>query len=166
MRPVFIKHSFRMAITQTSIIPGTGLGTIKFGFSREQVKSLLGEPDEVDEEVEGHIRKEKSEAWHYDDLELSLGFEESDGWRLGSLSVTSDEYLLHGKALIGLNRLEAIRALNGMGMDDLEYDNLDPDQDMIASESTGIILWLDEGRVSEIQWSPLLVDDYTIEWPA
>jgi hypothetical protein len=154
-----------MAIDLQNIIPGTGLGSVKFGLSREQVRQMLGEPDDIEQQEEGHFRKEKSEAWHYDDRELSLGFEESDGWRLGSLSVASEDYHLHGKTLIGLNRLEAIRALNNMGIVDLEYENDDPEQDMIASESTGIILWLDEGFVSEIQWSPLAIDDYTVEWP-
>lgn len=154
-----------MANILKSIIPGVGLEAIKFGMSRAQVREFFGEPDDIELHEEGHFRKEKSEAWHYDDLDLSMEFEEADGWRLGNISVSSDSYSLHGKPLVGLNRLEAIRTLNNMGIDDLEFDNNDPEQDMIASESTGIILWLDEGIVSEIQWSPLLIDDYTVKWP-
>ena len=36
-----------MAINLKNIFPGTGLGTLKFGHSREQVKELLGEPDDI-----------------------------------------------------------------------------------------------------------------------
>ncbi|MEZ4935191.1 MAG: hypothetical protein R2788_24035 [Saprospiraceae bacterium] len=117
-----------MAIDLQNIIPGTGLGSVKFGLSREQVRQMLGEPDDIEQQEEGHFRKEKSEAWHYDDMELSLGFEESDGWRLGNISVASDEYHLQGKSLIGLNRLEAIRSLNNMGIDDSEYEKNDVTQ--------------------------------------
>ena len=154
-----------MAIELKNIIPGVGLGALKFGMSRVQVKELFGEPDDIEMKEEGHFRKEKSEAWHYDEMEISMEFEEEDNWRLGNLSVTSSEYTLHGKTLIGLNRLEAIRTLNKIGIDDLEFDNVDPEQDMIASESMGVILWLDEGTVSEIQWAPLLIDEYTVKWP-
>ncbi len=154
-----------MSLNLKNILPGIGIGAVKFGYSREQVKRLLGEPDDIEMEEEGHFRKEKTEVWHYDERELSLSFSASDSWRLGNLSVTSEHYLLHGKTLIRLNRLEAIRALESMGMDDLTYENVDPEQDMIASDTSGVILWLDAGIVSEIQWSPLLVDDYTIKWP-
>ena len=154
-----------MAIDLINIKPGLGLGVIKFGMIRQQLRMLLGEPDEKEQYEQGHFRKVKTEAWHYDATELSLGFDEAEDWRLVELSVTSEKYQLNGKSLIGLNRLETIRSLNNMDITDLVFESSDPDQDMIASESTGIILWLDKGIVSEIQWGALLIDPYTVSWP-
>ncbi len=154
-----------MSIDLINIEPGAGLGAIKFGMIRQQLRMLLGEPDDKEQYEQGHFRKEKTEAWHYDEMELSLGFDEVEDWRLVELSVTSNKYLLNGKPLIGLNRLEAIRVLNNMNIKDLVFESPDPNQNMIASENTGIVLWLDEGVVSEIQWGALLKDQYTVSWP-
>ena len=37
-----------MKIELKKIIPGYGLGILKFGLLREQVKDILGEPDDLD----------------------------------------------------------------------------------------------------------------------
>ena len=60
------------------IIPGVGLGTLKFGMTRDDVKKLVGKPDEVEnlpgfeEEVNDEL-----ESWHYDEHEFSLVFDDN-----------------------------------------------------------------------------------------
>ena len=55
-----------------NITPGIGLGVLRFGMTREQIKQLLGAPDEiVNEEAD-------SETWHYDELDLSLNFDQEE----------------------------------------------------------------------------------------
>lgn len=52
---------------------GEGIGELKFGMTKDQVSSLLGKPDEIenipgiDEEVNDDLV-----SWHYDNLEISL----------------------------------------------------------------------------------------------
>ena len=55
---------------------GEGIGELKFGMTKDQVSSLLGKPDEIenipgiDEEVNDDLV-----SWHYDNLEISLVFD-------------------------------------------------------------------------------------------
>lgn len=155
------------------ILAGEGLGRIKFGMTKEELKEILGEPDEVDvfspTENDGES-EEQMESWHYDSLELSASFDELEDWRLVTLSVSSDEYLFEEKSLIGLEKKELIKVLNELGLQELEHEDWSssesPDHKLISSEEAGINFWLDEGILTEIQWGPLFSDDdENIDWP-
>jgi len=153
-----------------SIKPGTGLGILKFGMSREQAKELLGEPDEIEKYSYTEEEEEWTEAWHYDTLELSLGFDEVDDWKLTTLSVTSKFYELKNKKLIGLNKDEIISFLEEMDIDDYELEDWSSDEspghELIVSEDSGLNFWFDEDTLHEIEWGPIWLDDNTFRWPA
>jgi hypothetical protein len=68
---------------------GIGLDNIKFGMLREDIKNLLGEPDEIDTHTDNEDEGQ-TESWHYDDMELSISFEEIDGMRLFSIAVSGN----------------------------------------------------------------------------
>ena len=87
------------------IIPGVGLGTLKFGMTRDEVKKLVGKPDEVEnlpgfeEEVNDEL-----ESWHYDEHEFSLVFDADYDWRLVSIAVSDPYFTFHGKNIIGMDK--------------------------------------------------------------
>lgn len=146
-----------------TIQAGQGLGSIKFGITRDELKKLIGEPDEVDSFSHSEDEDDVTEAWHYDMLELSASFDQMESWRLVTLSVSSPKYQFEGRSLIGLERKELIDVLQGLGLTDLEYEDWSsaesPDHKLIASEEAGMNFWLDEGVLSEIQWTPLYDDE-------
>lgn len=155
------------------ILAGEGLGRIRFGMSREEVREILGEPDEIDtfshSENDGES-DDLMESWHYDELELSASFDELEDWRLVTLAVSSPDYLFEGKSLIGLDKEELVPVLHELGLRELEYEdwssNENADHKLISSEEAGVNFWLDEDVLSEIQWGPLFSDeDDCIEWP-
>jgi hypothetical protein len=153
------------------IIIGQGLGPVKFGMTREQVESVLGEPDEIEENVDiDEDLDEASEAWHYDDLEMSASFDIEDDWRLGMLATSSEDATLQGHTLIGLERNQLLETLQDMGFEDLVFedwsDDEDPDRKLVQSDAAAMNFWLEDGVLSEIQWGPRYIDDETIDWPA
>src|SRR5690554_6076194 len=129
---------------------GSGLGALKFGMTREEVKAALGEPNEIEnynplEEDEG-----QSEAWHYDEMELSANFDEEDNFKLTSLAVSSPDYLFEGVNLIGLSQEEVMQQIEMMDLGEVEMED-------VAEESLN--LWFEEGQLSEIQWGPYWDED-------
>lgn len=154
------------------IYAGEGLGRIKFGMTRKEVKDILGEPDEAEvfspSDHDGDD-DEQMESWHFDSHEISASFDEMEDWRLVTLSVSSSDYLFEGKKLIGMDRKDLIKTLNELDLKDLEYEdwstNESPDHKLISAEEAGMNFWLDEGVLTEIQWGPLFSDDDEIEWP-
>lgn len=148
---------------------GQGLGSVKFGMTREQVIAILGQPAEKDIESveEEHM---KSEIWHYDALDVSLGFDEDENWRLVSIAVSSEFYKFDSAALIGKTRDEVEDILEKSNLHDLELDDLDEEEEtgqcLLISEESEINFWFENDTLTEIQWGPLFEDDDTIIWPA
>jgi hypothetical protein len=149
------------------IKPGKGLGKVLFGMTREQVREILGLPDEIEKETEDGI---SVEHWHYDQHEISLLFSGADSWRLLSFAVGNPLCTIEGEKLIDLNETQLHDALERMGIsEDLEYEDFSseefPDHIMVYCEELGVNFWLDNGIVSEIQCGPFMKDDETVDWP-
>ena len=80
---------------------GYGLGNLKFGMTRKEVELMLGEPSFIDKYSNSDSENDLTELWQYDELLLSLNFDEEEDWRLIMISVNDEFYELEGKSLIG-----------------------------------------------------------------
>lgn len=147
---------------------GIGFDSIKFGMSRDEVKKILGKPDEI-ETLTDNQEEGETEAWHYDEHELSISFEEIDDFRLFSIAVSSETSEFKNKKLIGLTKKELLKELEALAIDDLKIEDWSTDgdlgQELIFSEKLSVNLWMEEGVLSEIQWGPFFEDEETIIWP-
>jgi len=154
---------------QVEILPGVGLGRLRFGMSREEVKGILGDPNHQEVTHYGEDEADRSDAWEYHPLRLDLSFEEAEDWRLTIISVSLEDYHFKGSSLIGLDQEELMEELSLLGMNELEIEDLSsddhPNQSLISSNEEGVNFWLHEGILEEIQWGPLFEDEHTIKWP-
>ncbi|WP_026475420.1 hypothetical protein [Alkaliflexus imshenetskii] len=149
---------------------GTGLDGIRFGMTRQEMKMQIGEPSEVEEFTPEDEEDGKSEAWHYDELELSATFDELDDWRLTSLAVSSPEYLFEGIDLIGLSQEEVLQQVELMELGELELDSVadenEVEQEVGSIAEVSLNLWFEEGLLTEIQWGPFWdEDEEAYIWP-
>lgn len=148
---------------------GFGLGDLKFGMSKEEVENLLGKPDEIDTHTDNQEDEGQTESWHYDEIELSISFEEIDDFRLFSIAVSGRAYELKNKKLIGLQKNELLKNLKEMQIEDLKSEDWTTDdeikQELIFSENLSLNFWMEDDELSEIQWGPLFEDEETIKWP-
>jgi hypothetical protein len=147
---------------------GIGLDNIKFGMHRDDIKNLLGEPDEIDTHTDNEDGGQ-TESWHYDELELSISFEEIDDMRLFSIAVSGENYEFSGKKLIGLKKPQLLKELKELNITDTKEEVWDNDdftkQELIYSEDLSLNFWMEDDELSEIQWGPLFEDEETIKWP-
>ncbi len=147
----------------TEIKPFSGLGDLSFGMTREQAESLLGAPTEKETFVLDEDFEERTEAWHYDERGLSLSFDESFGWKLGSIAVSTESYTLEEVSLVGkdLKMVESIFELKNWG--ELQEDD-DMEEEMENSrlffvEEKGLSLWFENEVLTEIQWNAEEADE-------
>ncbi len=156
-----------MTETLKNIIPGQGVGSLRFGMSRDDVRKLLGKPDE--KEVISEEGEDLSEAWHYDELDLSLSFEEVQYWELVTISVSSAHYQLEGNSLVGLERNKLLDLLKNLGLEPPESEGestLDHVRhEILYAEEIEVDFWMEDDLVSEVQLGPFWSDEETIEWP-
>ena len=130
-----------MKVNITDIKIGHGLGDITFGDSKEKIKHLLGEPGEIDTfnasgEEDGYL----TEAWHYDDQEFSLSFDEEDNWRLTTISISSPECLYNDQKLIGKSMDEVMKLITKFNY--FSIDVMNDGVKMIQLQTTQILVML------------------------
>ncbi|PCI93891.1 MAG: hypothetical protein COB15_15475 [Flavobacteriales bacterium] len=158
-----------MKVNVKDIKIGNGLGDITFGNSKEKIKHLLGEAGETDTfnasgEEDGYL----TEAWHYDDQEFSLSFDEEDNWKLTTISISSPEATFNGNQLIGKEMDDVLRFFNNEEFGENELDDLSDegiDQKLVSYLRASLNLWFEDGKLSEIQWGVLWSDEDTPSWP-
>ena len=158
-----------MKVNVKDIKIGNGLGDVVFGSNKEKLKYLLGEPSEVDNynasgEEDGYL----TEAWHYDEHEFSVSFDEEDNWKLTTISISSPEATFNGNQLIGKEMDDVLRFFNNEEFGENELDDLSDegiDQKLVSYLRASLNLWFEDGKLSEIQWGVLWSDEDTPSWP-
>jgi len=158
-----------MTIDVRNIKIGIGLGDIHFGCTKEKLKYLLGEPDEIDTynasgEEDGYL----TESWHYDEYEFSVSFDEEDNWKLTTISISSPNSLFNEVELMGKDMDNVLQILETEDLGENELDDLSDDkidQKLISFLAASLNLWFENGTLSEIQWGVLWSDEDTPSWP-
>ena len=91
------------------IIPGSGLGAIKFGMTRDEVIKIAGKPDDV-ENLPGFEEEisDTLESWHYDEYEFSLVFDADYEWRLVSIAVSDPYFTYNGVSIVGMDKQDVM----------------------------------------------------------
>lgn len=155
-----------MKVALKEIKLGVGLGVLKFGMTRTEVKLILGEPSFIDKYSHSESDNDLTESWEYDDLKLSLSFDEEESWKVTMMSVNSNFYEFEGKSLIGKSEKDILTSLN---INDSYLEDVSErdgeNHKVIEIEEKSINFWFIDGVLDEIQWSPLFIDDDTINWP-
>ena len=151
------------------IEPGIGLGPLKFGLLREEIKEIIGIPDEIEFYRYSSSFHDESEAWHFEELELSITFSREDEGRMYAIAINSAFYSLWDSIHIGQSISVVKEILTTRGITDYEFEDWSsvesPDHKLIELTESYVNLWFDNGELSEIQWSPKFEDDETIIWP-
>ncbi len=146
---------------------GVGLGLIKFGWSKEKLIELLGEPDEK-ESVGYPVSEDEelfTESWHYDDPEISVSFDEDfDGsWRLGTIAVSSEEFTFNGQTVVGLDKTKFEKMIPAFGLGEFITEDLSTDESpnikLISFEENSINFWFEADVLTEVQWGPLFDEE-------
>ena len=152
-----------------NITVGKGLGDIKFGCTRDELKKLIGDPSETDTynasgEEDGFL----TESWHFDEQEFSVSFDEEDNWRLTTIAVSSPNFKFNGIQLIDLSINEVLTVLEDENLGDNELEDLSDENTnhkLISFISSSLNLWFEDDNLSEIQWSVLWENEDTPIWP-
>lgn len=154
-----------------NILIGEGLPNIKFGMTKSQIKKLIGAPDESEVYTFSEEESDITEAWHYDELGLSLSFDQENDWLLGSIAISDDEYKLGKLSVIGMDQEALLDTLKKFSIDTITIEShIDTDDGteviLVNCEDDNICFWLEDDVVSEVKWSPRWIDTDLLEWPS
>ncbi len=153
-----------------TILIGKGLENLTFGLSKAEVKAALGEPSEIERFAFGSEEDENTEAWHYDELEISLSFDEDEDWTLTGITTSNTASTLDNVELMGLSKEALETALKNFDFgeiieEEIEGDESEPPMELLTYPEVNLMFWFDEDQVSEIQWGPLIDEEGDFVWP-
>lgn len=148
---------------------GEGIDNISFGMSRKGIESILGQPDEIESYPDMIDSEYKTEAWHYDESEISASFDEIEEFRLSMLSTSDPEAKLMGKKVIGLNEDAFLKEIESLDLGEAEIEDWStekmPGNKVISYSDASLNFWFDNSILREITWSPYLDEDDNPIWP-
>ncbi len=138
---------------------GIGIGPLRFGMTREEVNSLLGEADEIEYIEATSDDEESSIIWHYDEMEFSLSFADEPDWILVAIATSSEEVHLAGKKVMGMSKEAVLKLVDDFGLGEPDEEEI-TDEDGIPSTvvylyESAMNLWFENNELSEIQWGAI-----------
>lgn len=141
----------------TTVLPGRGLGDLKFNMTRQEVEKIAGKPDEIENVRYDDLDDETVETWHYDKYDFSLSFEKEIDNKLASIAISSPEAVLFGQKLIGSTKEDVAILLDKMlvkdTIEDTGEEDVEEDVTCLISNTLEITFWFESDILTEIQWS-------------
>jgi hypothetical protein len=133
-----------------------GVGKLEFGQSEDDVKQILGQPDETDSME--HEDGTTSLHFMYYDLGLYLSFDSEDDFNLSDIEVDSDDFVLEDNIRVGSTKDELLVYLKRKGYTTVNVEDVsteeEPDMELVAVDEAGVNFWLEEGEIRSIQVGP------------
>lgn len=148
---------------ENEIALGTGIGNIRFGYSMDQVKDIMGEPEEVEESDEEDEFEHK--AWNYWQQGYSFFFDHEDDYRLSCIQTENPEVTLFGKKIFEMTGNELKELLAQNGITECETEKLDTGETRLSYEREMIDLYLEDDHLLAINFGVYINDDLEVQWP-
>ena len=142
---------------------GTGIGNIRFGYSMDQVKDIMGEPEEIEESDEEDEFEHK--AWNYWESGYSFFFDKEDDYRLSCIQTENPDVVLFGKKVFDLSPDKVLDLCKQNGLTDFETEKLDTGETRLTFEKEMIDLYLDDDQLLAINFGVFIDDDLEVQWP-
>jgi len=124
-----------------------GLGDIRFLMPVEEVVSLMGTPDEV-ENID-NAADEPTTVLHYNDMGITMFFE-GENPVLACIDVSNDECTLFGKEIFDMDERQIIALMVNNNYTEQDVDNEDWGERRISFPEGNIDFFLEDGELISI----------------
>ena len=153
-----------------NIVPGIGVGAIQYGMSEDEVITLMGKPDKINEEEYVEGSGDWRRALWYSPRNITFTFDMENDYRLGTITIMGSGYRLFGKELFNASKSLVRKVVAEYSQellpveDYIEFD--DGPHECLSSDILGIMFWFDSDNLTEMQCSYLFeADNETEIWP-
>jgi hypothetical protein len=134
------------SIEENEIILGTGMGPLRFGATMDEVRTLVGEPEEIEEsEDEDDF---EHQAWNYYETD-------NPGLRLFGEGI-------HGRSI---EQVRDLMQRHGQG-NTPELETMEGGEVRLSYEKSMIDLYFEEGQLQFVNFGVFINDDLEVQWPS
>lgn len=129
---------------EINIYPLKGVNNLKFGCNQDDVRKILGEPDEIEYLEEDDL---SSLIWQYWDMGLTIFFDELDNSIFASAEIEDPEALIFGKRIFDLSEKEAIDLFKSNGFTELDIEDHDWGERRVSFDDAMVDLYYEKGHL-------------------
>jgi len=148
----------------TNIVLGTGMGPLRFGASMDDVRALMGEPEEIEESDDDD--EFEHQAWNYLDEGYSLYFDREDDYRLSCIETDHPDMRLYDELIHGKSQQEIQDLMRRHGHETSEIEKMDTGEVRLSYEKEMIDLYFDEDELQFVNFGVFIDDDLEVQWPS
>jgi len=143
---------------------GTGISNIYFGFTMDQVKDIMGEPEEIEESDEDDEFEHK--AFNYWEKGYSFFFDREDDYRLSCIQTENEDVKLFNTNVIQKPSQNIKDLLQKNGLVDYETEKLETGETRWSFEQEMLDLYFENDKLIAINFGVYINDDLEVQWPA
>ena len=143
---------------------GTGMGPLKFGASQDEVRSLMGEPEEIEESEDDD--EFEHQAWNYLDEGYSLYFDREDDYRLSCIETDHPGIRLYGEAIHGRSPEQIQELMKSHGHEQSEIEKMDTGEMRISYEKEMIDMYFEDEELQFVNFGVFIDEDLEVQWPS
>jgi hypothetical protein len=149
---------------ENEIILGTGMGPLRFGATMDEVRALMGEPEEIEESEEED--EFEHQAWNYLEEGYSLYFDREDDYRLSCIETDHPGMRLFGELIHGQSPEQIQELMRKQGLEASEVERMDTGETRVSYEKEMIDLYFDEDELQFVNFGVFISEDLDVQWPA
>ena len=139
-----------------------GLNELKFGLTMDEVKKLLGNPDDKENIKEDEI---DTEIWYYLEDGITVFFGEEENWRCICLETDNECAEILGKKIIDLKASELADLFSKNGYNDFETEEEAWGEKRISIEDAVVDFYIENEEILAVNWGVDYDDDGNPLWP-
>ena len=163
--PDTMTSSQESSIEENEIILGTGMGPLRFGATMDEVRTLVGEPEEIEESDEEDDFEHQAWNYHEEDYLLSLYFDREDDFRLSCIETDHPGMRLYGEPIFGISINKLQELMQEHGLSSPETETMEEGQVRLSYEKEMIDLYFEEGQLQFINFGVFIDEDLNVQWP-
>lgn len=149
---------------ENEIILGVGMGPLRFGATQDEVRALMGEPEEIEESEEED--EFEHQAWNYLEEGYSLYFDREDDFRLSCIETDHPGMRLFGEPIHGKTSEQIQELMRAKGYESSEVEKMDTGEMRVSYEKEMIDLYFDDNELQFVNFGVFISDDLDVQWPA
>ena len=149
------------------IVVGQGIGKIVFGIPKTELTDVLGEPDEI--EIPEDPEKFDWESLWYKTIKCSFLFDPIFEDRLMEIIVENEYFHIGKRIRVGIGKADLMNLARELNLGDYRIETRTEEEflfrELIFFDSTGLLLFIEFGKVAAIRICPLRNKEGLIIWP-